>query len=51
MYGCYIIFLIFYFQLKVNEICHNKNIKFLSGCVFGFYGYMFSDLCKHQFVE
>ncbi|XP_065052330.1 SUMO-activating enzyme subunit 1-like isoform X1 [Rhopilema esculentum] len=38
-------------QLKVNEICHKKNIKFLSGCVFGHYGYMFSDLGKHHFVE
>jgi len=38
-------------QIKVNEICHRNNIKFLSASNFGYYGYMFSDLGKHCYVE
>jgi len=38
-------------QIKVNEICHRLGIKFLCGHVFGYYGYMFSDLGKHTYME
>lgn len=37
-------------ELKINDICHIYGIKFLSGNVFGFYGYMFSDLGNHTFM-
>jgi len=37
-------------EIKLNGICHRLGIKFLSGNVFGFYGYMFSDLGKHTFM-
>lgn len=38
-------------QVKVDEICHRNNIKFLCGSVHGYYGYMFSDLGNHTYVE
>jgi len=38
-------------QIKVNEICHRLGIKFLSGNVFGYYGYMFQDLGQHKYME
>ncbi|XP_078000859.1 SUMO-activating enzyme subunit 1-like isoform X2 [Glandiceps talaboti] len=37
--------------LKINEICHDNGIKFLATDVFGYYGYMFSDLGEHDYVE
>ncbi|KAM8954090.1 SUMO-activating enzyme subunit 1 [Pelodytes ibericus] len=37
--------------VKVNQICHKHNIKFFSGDVFGYHGYMFADLGEHEFVE
>uniref|UniRef100_T2M420 SUMO-activating enzyme subunit 1 n=1 Tax=Hydra vulgaris TaxID=6087 RepID=T2M420_HYDVU len=39
-------------QLKINEICHRLGIKFICGGVFGFYGYIFSDLTSsHVYTE
>eukprot|EP00794_Sanderia_malayensis_P017643 gene17643-19398_t len=38
-------------QLQVNEICHSLGVKFLSGGSYGYYGYMFSDLCMHTYAE
>jgi len=38
-------------QIKVNEICHRLGIKFLSGQVYGYYGYMFQDLGCHRYME
>jgi len=38
-------------QVKVNEICRRLGVKFLSGNVFGYYGYMFADLGTHEYVE
>ena len=37
--------------LRINEICHKNKIKFYAGDVFGFYGYMFADLIKHEYAE
>ncbi|XP_070577490.1 SUMO-activating enzyme subunit 1-like [Ptychodera flava] len=37
--------------LKINEICHESNVKFFACDVFGYYGYMFSDLVEHNYVE
>ncbi|KAM9327004.1 SUMO-activating enzyme subunit 1 [Gastrophryne carolinensis] len=37
--------------VKVDQICHQNNIKFFSGDVFGYHGYMFADLGEHEFVE
>ncbi|CAE1294313.1 UBLE1A [Acanthosepion pharaonis] len=36
---------------RINKICHNKNIQFFAGDVFGYFGYMFSDLGKHEYAE
>lgn len=38
-------------QIEVNEICHRLGVNFLSGNIFGYYGYMFSDLGTHQYME
>ncbi|KAH0631467.1 hypothetical protein JD844_005799, partial [Phrynosoma platyrhinos] len=37
--------------VKVEQICHKNNIKFFTGDVFGYHGYMFANLGKHEFVE
>merc|ERR1712012_833949 len=37
--------------LKVNKICRANNIKFFAGDIFGFFGYSFMDLIKHEYVE
>jgi ubiquitin-like 1-activating enzyme E1 A len=36
---------------KVDAICRQHNIKFFAGEVFGFFGYMFTDLSKHEYAE
>ncbi|XP_033637310.1 SUMO-activating enzyme subunit 1-like [Asterias rubens] len=36
---------------RVNKICHDLGIKFFAGDTFGFYGFMFTDLNEHEFVE
>ncbi|KAH3844301.1 SUMO-activating enzyme subunit 1-like [Dreissena polymorpha] len=38
-------------QMRINQICADNNIKFFSGDVFGYYGYMFSDLGFHEYAE
>jgi len=38
-------------QIRINTICRENGIKFYSGDVFGYYGYMFADLIKHQYAE
>jgi len=38
-------------QMKVNSLCHKLGVKFLSGNVYGYYGYMFADLGEHTFME
>ncbi|XP_031746332.1 SUMO-activating enzyme subunit 1 isoform X1 [Xenopus tropicalis] len=37
--------------VRVDHICHKHNIKFFTGDVFGYHGYMFADLGEHEFVE
>ena len=36
---------------RINNICHTNNIMFFAGDVFGYYGYMFSDLNEHEYAE
>lgn len=36
---------------RIDNICAENNIKFFAGDVFGFYGYMFSDLGEHEYAE
>ncbi len=35
---------------RVNAFCRNGNVMFLSGYVFGLYGYMFIDLNEFQYI-
>ena len=38
--------------LKVNKFCRElENVKFFAGDIFGFFGYSFMDLIKHDYVE
>ena len=37
--------------LKVNKLCRELDIKFFSGDIFGFFGYSFMDLVKHDYLE
>jgi len=37
-------------EIKINDICHKLGVKFLSGNVFGYYGYMFADLGEHSYM-
>lgn len=36
---------------RINNICRDKNTKFLCGDVFGLFGYMFADLIDHEYSE
>lgn len=38
-------------MIRVNTICHENNIQFFGGDIYGFYGYAFTDLNEHHFVE
>ncbi|XP_075463131.1 SUMO-activating enzyme subunit 1 isoform X2 [Ascaphus truei] len=38
-------------MVKVDQICHKHNVKFFTGDVFGYHGYMFANLGEHEFVE
>ncbi|XP_062454273.1 SUMO-activating enzyme subunit 1 [Rhea pennata] len=38
-------------MVKIDQICHKNSIKFFTGDVFGYHGYMFADLGEHEFVE
>lgn len=38
-------------MIRVNELAHANNIQFFAGDVFGFYGYMFTDLGIHDYAE
>lgn len=37
--------------IRINKICSENKIKFYCGDVFGYYGYMFSDLGFHEYAE
>ena len=36
---------------RINQICADNKIKFFCGDVFGYYGYLFSDLGFHEYAE
>lgn len=36
---------------RLNKVCEDKKIKFFCGDVFGYYGYMFTDLGLHDYAE
>lgn len=38
-------------MVKVDQICHKNSIKFFTGDIFGYHGYMFANLGEHEFVE
>ncbi|GFS09026.1 SUMO-activating enzyme subunit 1 [Elysia marginata] len=38
-------------QCRLDNLCQEKKIKFFSGDVFGFYGFMFSDLGRHEYLH
>ncbi|NWZ30111.1 SAE1 enzyme, partial [Asarcornis scutulata] len=38
-------------MVRVDQICHKHGVKFFTGDVFGYHGYMFADLGEHEFVE
>ena len=35
---------------KVNAFCRNGHVMFLSGFVYGLYGYMFVDFNEFQYI-
>lgn len=37
--------------VRINQVCADNGIKFYAGDVFGYYGYMFSDLGDHEYAE
>ncbi|KAK7458938.1 hypothetical protein BaRGS_00039069 [Batillaria attramentaria] len=37
--------------LRLDKVCRANGVKFYAGDVFGFYGYMFADLCTHEYAE
>ncbi|NXH73788.1 SAE1 enzyme, partial [Hydrobates tethys] len=38
-------------MVKIDQICHKNSVKFFTGDVFGYHGYMFADLGEHEFVD
>ena len=36
---------------RLDRVCRDGGVKFYAGDVFGFYGYMFADLGKHEYAE
>ncbi|PVU99554.1 hypothetical protein BB559_000618, partial [Furculomyces boomerangus] len=36
-------------QVKINNVCREANIKFISANIFGLYGYIFCDLLDHDY--
>lgn len=36
---------------RINQICADNKIKFFCGDVYGYYGYMFTDLGLHDYAE
>ncbi|KAL5008414.1 hypothetical protein ScPMuIL_013995 [Solemya velum] len=36
---------------RLDNLCFKNNIKFFAGDVFGYYGFMFSDLGQHEYAE
>ncbi|NWX20505.1 SAE1 enzyme, partial [Aegotheles bennettii] len=38
-------------MVKIDQICHKNSVKFFTGDIFGYHGFMFADLGQHEFVE
>ncbi|XP_059162799.1 SUMO-activating enzyme subunit 1-like [Physella acuta] len=38
-------------QCRLDKLCFENKIQFFSGNVFGFYGYIFSDLGVHEYLH
>ncbi|NWI21949.1 SAE1 enzyme, partial [Crypturellus soui] len=38
-------------MVRIDQLCHKNSVKFFTGDVFGYHGYMFADLGEHEFVE
>lgn len=38
-------------MVRLDDICRKKGKLFFAGDVYGFFGFMFSDLGKHQYAE
>ena len=36
---------------RLNGLCRRRGVLFLAGDVYGFYGYMFADLGRHEYAE
>ena len=36
---------------RLDKICRDNKIKFFAGDVFGYYGFMFTDLGTHEYAE
>ena len=36
---------------RLNALCRRRGVLFLAGDVYGFYGFMFADLGRHEFAE
>ena len=36
---------------RINNVCATSGVKFFAGDVFGYYGYMFTDLGEHEYAE
>lgn len=39
------------FLLKIDKVCRSKNVKLISGDVFGMFGYSLSDFQDHEYYE
>lgn len=37
--------------VRINNVCNQNNILFFAGDVFGMFGYTFTDLQQHHYVE
>ncbi|KAI9334434.1 hypothetical protein BDR26DRAFT_805380 [Obelidium mucronatum] len=37
--------------VRINNVCRNQGIRFISAAVFGTHGYMFADLLNYEYVE
>ena len=36
--------------VRINQLCRDSGVKFFAAQVFGYYGMLFADLQKHEFV-
>lgn len=36
---------------RINELCRAQGIKFFGGAVYGMFGFVFTDLQEHNYIE